>query len=148
MFAIGVQELQTRGVEASCNDRCKTLQQFETKVVIFFALGAKAFSIKGDCSGKFNCPAIETPLVRRNQPRPTEDFFPLQHLNHDGFSSRGRQFYRHLALAKDKELVGFLTSSKEELPGVEPHIGRTANQEFDMVGLKAFKELVFCYNRL
>src|SRR5271165_723907 len=100
-------------------NRDDTLLHLVPEFVIPFALLAQALAIEDDGSRHFSRPRIEPPVVRRHQPRPSEDIPVSERLHRHAAAAGNRRFERDPAGANEVEMVGPVAFTEDQLTGVE-----------------------------
>src|SRR5512143_870274 len=100
--AINIQKLKSGSIKPLTQNRSESLEQLVAKIVILFAFCAKTLSVERDRSRHLNRSRIEAPMIRRDQPGPTENLAVFQSLNCQAAATRRENFEGDLSLTNQE----------------------------------------------
>src|SRR5690348_15568498 len=148
MSGINVQQLHAGRLQPVLEDLAKALKQLVAEVVILLAFVAQTFAVERDGAGEFDGASIRAPKIWGDQPGPSEDVVFLERFDGDGRAVRLKDLQRHAALAQEIELIGLLALAEQVSTRLETHVGRAADQQFQVLGIETFEKRVLSQNPL
>jgi len=122
------------------------LQELVTEIVVFFSFGAKALPVKSKNTRRFKRSCCKLPLVRWEQPRPSENLALSKGQDGEGAAALGDYLQRHFPLANEIKLVGISPLLENELPRLKADVGGTVDYESEVALWKAAEKLMLAQN--
>src|SRR5690348_13426677 len=104
--AIEIQEPEPSPLEPLDQHLRKAAHQVVAECGVGVALPAQTDPIEGRGAHVRQCPRVEVPPIRREQPRPADDLAGLDRLDRDRAAGRDERLERDRAVSDDEERVG------------------------------------------
>src|SRR5271166_622104 len=121
-------------------NRDNTFLKFVAEFVILFALLAQALAVEHDGSRRLSRACIEPRVVRRNQPRPSEDLPVPECLHRHAATARDRSFECDPAGTNKVEVISRAALAEDQLTCGEAHVGRTPDRQFQIARVDPAEE--------
>jgi hypothetical protein len=124
----------------------EAFQQFIAEVVVILTLSSEAFSVEGNCTGQVQRLRVEMPVVRRDEPGPSEDVPLSEGFDRDVTPFRREQLKRDPAFSYEIKLIGLFPFPENELVRFKSNIGGAACYQLQVLSGEFLEEGVLDEN--